>query len=137
MPLVVAIIIEPEPIETYDIVYCERALQSVELSDVKKTIDALAKYVRQDGELWILTYSLDWLCNEILKSVNVGVPLPPMVLPMLLGAQQHHRSAFTLLSLRRLAESTGMITKLAGQEAFNGQSRWERHAYSTQQVHWL
>ncbi len=94
----------------YDVVYCAHALPTVERTMVPTKVEIMKACLVTGGELWIITPSAEWAAGQVLA--QEPNPLAQMVL---YGFDANYHSMYTLLWLRALVESAGMITRKAFQ----------------------
>jgi hypothetical protein len=94
----------------FDAVYCTHALTTMARDQVTAAVDWLKARTRQGGELWVITPSAEWAAGQVLS--QEPNPLSQMVL---FGFEGQNHSMYTLLWLRALLESAGMITRRAFQ----------------------
>jgi hypothetical protein len=100
------------PEGVYDAIYCHNCLPVVENVDVIDTVKKMVSLLREDGELWLVTPSLEWCAQRILDAKP-----DRLAMLFLFGSDVHFRTGYTLRWLRNLIEASGIITRMATQEA--------------------
>lgn len=119
-PDVIHDITQPLPEELrsqFDLVLADHVMEHIARDRVVETFRNVASAVKNHGEVWVLTPSLEWTANEIINKRD-----GEHVQAMLFGGQdndyQIHRCGFTLQSLRQIAELCGLIVRKAYQSPF-------------------
>ena len=96
---------------TYDAVYCNNCLQVLERQDAIPTVKKLSECLREDGEMWIIVPSAEWIAGNIsANSSSATVQL------MLWGSDIPFRSCYTIYWLRGIMETADIIIRMATQQ---------------------
>jgi hypothetical protein len=98
----------------YDVVVAGHVLQLVDRKYLKDFVIMLKSIVHDIGEIHIYVPDLEWVAKMLIANKP-----NPLIQFALYGNEQYpHRSGFTLLWLRRLCESAGIIVRHTTLSAF-------------------
>jgi 2-polyprenyl-3-methyl-5-hydroxy-6-metoxy-1,4-benzoquinol methylase len=102
----------------YDLVYCSHVLEHIEREQVANVAKYLVDGIKVGGQLIVAVPSLEWACKKVVMELDdIFVQL------VLYGDQsvefQYHKCAFTVSSLKKLIDMTGLEVQKVWQEWFN------------------
>lgn len=109
---------EPLPFgEEFDIVVASHVLEHIEHSRMLETIKNLRNVLKEDGEMYIISPSMEWAAGELLSHKPSSVTMWAIY-----GSQanqyDYHKCGFTLMWIRDLIALAGMIPRKATQSEF-------------------
>jgi hypothetical protein len=96
----------------YELIFAMQVMQYIERGNVNAVARKLSDLLSNGGELWVTTPCLEWAAHKIMKNeADASTQF------ILFGNDDDppYHSGYTLLWLRSLIESTGLITRKATQ----------------------
>jgi len=111
---------EPLPEELrsqFDLVLAAHVMEHIDRNKVVDSFRNAISAVRNIGEVWIITPSLEWTANEVINKRD-GAHVQAMLFGSQENEYQTHRCGFTLQSLRQMVEICGLIVRKAYQSPF-------------------
>jgi hypothetical protein len=108
----------PEELRSnFDLVLASHVMEHVERSRVVEAFRNAMSAVKNLGEVWIITPSLEWTANEVINKRD-GVHVQALLYGTQDSSWDLHRCGFTLASLRQMVELCGLIVRKAYQSPF-------------------
>lgn len=111
----------------YDAVVSYHALPLVSIRENQEAVNAWVECIRQGGELYLFTPSLEWAAEQIL-SEEPSPALPLHLFGMQTRQGEFYVSGYTMRDLRYLCDKAGLAVKFAKAGTYTiGEHECEMH----------